>query len=337
LTDCDDPDCAEAVVCMGEMNCIDEIDGDMDGEVDCDDPDCIDAPNCIPEAVCDDEADNDLDGAIDCDDSDCADADECFVCEADVDEPNNDRATASRVTGYKELSIHNREDSDWFRWPIPAEHALEVDVFFTHDDDDGDIEIRIWDANGAARGQSSFSSTDNEDVTVLNGSGSHEYVYGEIFRRNGNMCQPYALQVDVPDRLERDGGDDTRETASTPEERERLINQGTGLIEGLTAVHGDLDFMAIPVCNGGRLTVEIFFTHANGDIDLRLRGPEGLRLPDASQSFNDAESLTFTNDTGDEVVVLANPYMHTAGGINVYSFRADVLDAGCDPRGRRPR
>jgi hypothetical protein len=78
--DCDDNECANALVCQPSSEpevCDDGIDNDGDNKVDCaDKKDCNSDPACsgggggTPE-VCDDGTDNDGDGRTDCDDRDC--------------------------------------------------------------------------------------------------------------------------------------------------------------------------------------------------------------------------------------------------------------------------
>ncbi len=91
LTDCDDPQCAEALVCQPEI-CDDGIDNNGDRKVDCDDPQCAEAVNCQPE-ICNDNIDNNGDDKTDCDDPQCAEALNCQpeICDDGIDNNGNDK------------------------------------------------------------------------------------------------------------------------------------------------------------------------------------------------------------------------------------------------------
>ena len=66
--DCEDPDCANAIICQEEI-CNNGSDDNGDGLVDCEDPQCV--VFCAPPEDCTDGRDNDLDGHADCQDIDC--------------------------------------------------------------------------------------------------------------------------------------------------------------------------------------------------------------------------------------------------------------------------
>jgi len=90
--DCDDPGCAEAVMCLAVdaygvliEDCDNDVDDDGDGDVDCLDGDCLEDPICDAsttnaapfERDCEDGEDDDGDGLVDCHDPDCDDRDIC--------------------------------------------------------------------------------------------------------------------------------------------------------------------------------------------------------------------------------------------------------------------
>jgi hypothetical protein len=76
-SDCDDQDCAAAVVCQAEI-CDDQIDNNGNNALDCQEASCANDPACTETgAECSDGQDNDNDGDTDCDDANCANDPSC--------------------------------------------------------------------------------------------------------------------------------------------------------------------------------------------------------------------------------------------------------------------
>lgn len=76
-----------------------------------------------------------------------------------------------------------------------------------------------------------------------------------------------------------------------------------GTYEGLNVCAGNADFYRVRLAKWDRLTVRARFTHADGDIDLRLLGPDGTTRIESSVSVTDDEEILYTaEEDGDYVV-----------------------------------
>jgi len=76
------------------------------------------------------------------------------------------------------------------------------------------------------------------------------------------------------------------------------VPMGDGTTTGLIVHKFDEDWYEIPVQNGGTLTVDVFFTHATGDIDIYLYRRCGDPAVAIGGSATDDEQVTITNTTG---------------------------------------
>jgi hypothetical protein len=84
LSDCDDPACLGAPVCItpGLEICNNGLDDDGDGLIDCADPDCSESIACRPtvgKEICDNGVDDNGDGLVDCADPQCTQAPSCLT------------------------------------------------------------------------------------------------------------------------------------------------------------------------------------------------------------------------------------------------------------------
>ena len=69
-----------------------------------------------------------------------------------------------------------------------------------------------------------------------------------------------------------------------------------GIID-LNLIGDDEDWIAVDVCESGNLTVDVLFSHAEGDIDVGLTTSTGGYI-DGSLSSNDNEQVGGTNLSG---------------------------------------
>lgn len=92
---------------------------------------------------------------------------------------------------------------------------------------------------------------------------------------------------------------------------------------------GDEDYFAISVPSGNEVTVTLDgFVHADGDLDLEVRGADGMILG-TSASVRDVETVSYCN--GAASTTLTARVFGFGMDQNAYSFRADVAPdpAGC--------
>ena len=113
------------------------------------------------------------------------------------------------------------------------------------------------------------------------------------------------------------GNDDRYEENDTFNEA-ALITPGT--YTGFELL--DPDYYKIDVCTGGTITVDILFTHANGDLDLHLYDA-GFSEVVSSLSTDDNESLTYTSTASSNVFY----YLYVEGyqgATNTYDMNISI-------------
>ena len=113
-----------------------------------------------------------------------------------------------------------------------------------------------------------------------------------------------------------------------------------GAYNSLIVFKSDKDFYSFCVGDGETVSIDLLFTHANGDIDGFLRAassPEcgtsnnsGLDLLASGFSSSDNELVTWTNSTGAsvDVVLEVDVFDSTASDCNTYDMM--IAGGGCD-------
>ncbi|MCA9002428.1 MAG: hypothetical protein KDB61_10915, partial [Planctomycetes bacterium] len=88
---------------------------------------------------------------------------------------------------------------------------------------------------------------------------------------------------------------------------------GAGVYANLTACGTDSDYYRISVAPNETITVDLAFTHANGDIDLNLWDNFCVTNLDSSTSTSNSESVTWTNNSGSTATVAAEAFLYGGG------------------------
>lgn len=230
-------------------------------------------------------------------------------CPSDVFEPNDTDTAARPLTAgtYPNLNVCLGNE-DFYAVQLAAGDVITVDLSFSHAE--GDIEISLRGPSGTVLA-SGATSTDNERITwTAATSGTYVirvWLYADAGSVPGNT---YSMQIAitsppppmcVPDRFE---PNDTAPAATS---------LSPGSQPNLTAC-GDDDWYAYNLRLGDQLTVNLTFSHAEGDVDVLLQNPAGVEVARAS-SASDNETLTHT---------VANAGVHR---LRVYLFR----DTGTQP------
>jgi subtilisin family serine protease len=136
--------------------------------------------------------------------------------------------------------------------------------------------------------------------------------YGQIFPRID--CGPTTTAICPPDDSLEDN--DTLATATT-----------MGTTQKFPAVACDNDYYAFDVFAGDTIDVDIFFTHAQGNLQLQLYGPGGGVVA-SSTSSNNNESISYTATTGGTYT--ARIY-GASGATNKYRFELSAAGTYCPP------
>ena len=90
-----------------------------------------------------------------------------------------------------------KSDTDWYSISVPAGATLTVDALFINDD--GDIDMELFDSCGGTSLDGSFSVTDNEQVMWTNTGGGTVAVRLNVyvFSSSAEDCNDYDMLVDI--------------------------------------------------------------------------------------------------------------------------------------------
>ncbi|MFB6141901.1 MAG: pre-peptidase C-terminal domain-containing protein [Halorientalis sp.] len=248
-------------------------------------------------------------------------------------EPNDQRTNAAAIQpgSFDDLSIQDGED-DFYAVQLQQGETLEVSIDFDHSR--GDLDLEVQGPSGFTEG-SSASVTDGETVTVTASQTGTYYVRAYGFAGAGG---PYSMDVSV-----QEGGGDTGMGGSDDPDRRQEQSQlspdrfedndgqdaATGLPPGsygnLTIDSADdEDFYAVYLAEGQTLTAEMGFSHADGDLDLEVQGPDG-GVEGSSVSVTDGETVETTADESGIYYVRAYGFV---GATAPYDLTLEVDGAG---------
>lgn len=210
-------------------------------------------------------------------------------------------------------------DPDYYKMTVPAGYTLYVDLTFTHAL--GDIDLTLYDSSCSTMLAYSHSTTDDEGLVWVNPDAWDVEVKWNVYLYSGT-CNNYhmvATLVEPGCGLEDQFEDNDN------------CSQAAALFPGdyldLVVKDDDLDFFSFTVGNNQSLNVETFFTHANGDIDIRLWDGCGGSVIAYSNTYNDWEQITWNNSTGTSQTVVLEVYLYT-GTCNLYDLSAGLVDLG---------
>jgi len=213
------------------------------------------------------------------------------TCTDDGFEPNNDKDTASPIVPQTFDNLHVCPgDPDWYKIRVNAGERLSVDANFTHSDE-GDLDLVVYRPDGTTVLGESRSSTDHEAVqtAVLDVTGDYLVKVSGANAAATNTYQLVVSKTDAPNTCTDDSFEpnDSATEASTVE---------PGLNGGLIICPGDSDWFAVSLNAGDDLTVQLNFTTAMGDLDLKVFRPDDLQTAVASSQTNtDGEVASFSN------------------------------------------
>ena len=209
-------------------------------------------------------------------------------------------------------------DDDYFAVALLVGDTITVDATFAHAE--GDIDLRLYDPSGTLL-DSSISSTDDETVGPEVAAVDGDFViFVELFADSGIVLgNTYDLDVTVvPAALA--CADDLLEENDSELAAAAVTD---GLYLDLVTCPSDDDYYAIALAAGDTIDVDLFFTDAEGDIDLELIDPSGAVVTDSTTS-TDGEDVTWVTAAAGTYLVRAwlfldagpfegNPYVMEIG------------------------
>ncbi|QEH32938.1 hypothetical protein OJF2_14280 [Aquisphaera giovannonii] len=219
---------------------------------------------------------------------------------ADAYEPNDSASAAvdlkalAGVFTRDGLSIHTSTDQDWFKFQIGAGADASSYAAIAFDQSLGDLDLRLYAADGATLLASSATISGVEQVSLQNRSAGTYYL--QVVGYNGATNPSYSLTVSVP-RAGGDRAEPNNEAASAYDLRQ---------VEGLQAftdlsIHASTDqdwfrFTTVAAGVGGDY-VAIVAPYKLGDLDLELYSSSSsttpvLTLKGSSKTTDDAETIS---------------------------------------------
>jgi Ca2+-binding RTX toxin-like protein len=204
-------------------------------------------------------------------------------------------------------------DHDYYAINVPdGSQQLSVELAFSNSA--GDIDLTLYDSEGNLV-TSSESTTDNESINIsAPASGTY---YLDVYPYDLLTANTYDLRWET---IGGSGGDDNYESNNNLEEAYDFSNNAGDLLSTVAGegVAWDHDYYAINVPeNAGNLSVELEFSHSNGDIDLSLYDSEG-NLVNSSVSTTDNESLNISAPNSGTYYLDVYPYEATG---NTYDLK----------------
>lgn len=205
------------------------------------------------------------------------------MCADDVFEENDDAASARDLpVGVMVRAVVCGDDEDWYAVEVEADCRLQATADFARADGDLDLEIRDAEGRLLASGN---SPGDGETAGARVAAAGAYHV--RVLRGAGGGAEsvPYGLRADVScgEACAEDDWEENDAPATAAEWPGHAV-------DGILCA-GDDDYYVIDAPTPGcTLRAHLDFAHADGDLDLRLLGPDGLPLA-VSGSASDGEAV----------------------------------------------
>ncbi len=210
------------------------------------------------------------------------------TCPADSFEENDTRATAKTISTGNHTNLNTcTGDDDYYQITLAANDQIDATASFTNGE--GDIDLELLDGSGTVLDSSSTSNnSENVSFTVVTAGTYylHVLLYADAGSTLGNT---YSLNVSVSGSNPVGCPVDTFEPNDTPTTAPTM---SLGSYPNLGAC-GDDDYYAIPLTSGDSINMDVLFTHAEGDIDIELLGPDGT-VAATSESTTNNENIAGT-------------------------------------------
>lgn len=207
------------------------------------------------------------------------------TCIDDFYEENDSTADASAMAeGFYTDLRHCEQDPDYYEVYLLAGETLDATIGFTHAN--GNLDLKLWDAAGQEL-DASLTTTDDEHVQhTASSSGS---VFIHVFSLGDTTRNAYDLDIAISPAASCTD-DEWEENDSFADASDPVFVPGENQLTDLQVCTGDDDFYKFVMLSGESVTATITFTHAAGDLELVLYGPDEGFL-DSSTSSENSETV----------------------------------------------
>ncbi len=231
-------------------------------------------------------------------------------CVDDRTEENDRLQTAELLSSnlYRNLDLISGNE-DWYAIDVCRNCPLELKMEFTSAN--GDLDLFLYDEN-MVQIDSSESVADLEELYFRDRMNARR-VYAKVIGFSDDQNR-YDLTIRVDDRLEENDNSAQAALWAIPE----------NTYGALVVLANDDDWYMINVCAGGTLDVRVNFTHANGDLDMKLyaEGNNNSTI-DTSITVNNYEQVSYTSVNGGNYFVQLYGF---EGDHNTYEMIVNVLN-----------
>ena len=192
-------------------------------------------------------------------------------CQEDRHEPNNTAQEAIKLFIENHDNLQVCDNSDFFYFLARANDPIKVDLLFTHNQ--GDLDLQVYKPDGNLL-KESISEDDNEQV-IDTAPATGAYTI-KVSGYEGDQ-NSYSLNISGP-------GDDNFEENDSVQAAKTVTE---GIYNDLRLTPDDQDNYKITLTSGQRLNILLEFKHAEGDIDLTVFDPDGENFAFAYSSTDD--------------------------------------------------
>ena len=206
-------------------------------------------------------------------------------------EPNNSYGAAAVVTipFSRPLEITTSIDTDYFKFYLPSQGKISVNVSFKHNDGDIDVKLMNGSKNVVSKSE---SATSNESLLyTVTKSGIY---YVKVFGYRGAKAK-YKIDVNFEKVVTDNEPNDSFKKASKvflPVSLKKVISTSK-----------DYDFYTFSISQTAKVSASLTFSHSKGDLDLYLVN-SSEQVIDKSTSVKSTESLSRTLRSGKYYVVV---------------------------------
>jgi len=214
-------------------------------------------------------------------------------CSLDAREPDDSQAAAKPLADGDALDLTlcpqaGQPDVDWFRVTLAVGDHLTVS---THTDASVNIDLDLYEVVGASE-PSAFGWSDGADEQLSFVAASAGDVWVAAYQWGGDPTSDaagYVLTAEITG-----GGacvNDAFEPNETLDAPKKLAAGDLGKDLARQICPGDVDVFSFDVPCGASVSAAIFFTNAEGDLDLYLYGPTGTTALASGATSGDGEMV----------------------------------------------